>query len=199
MSALVTFRSNATGALSPTPAQRVQAAEQTAANALARATALNRLKTGASATTASTAKAGTTEATTSTTAETRVVSSELDKDAFLELLVLELQNQDPLEPVDNADMLAQLAQFSSLEQMEQLNDTMEALGGNINQLNFISAGSLLGRSIDGYDANGKEVSGVVDGIYMDGDMVYLRVGEDVVPMAYVVTVENTATETDTTT
>lgn len=43
--------------------------------------------------------------------------SELDKDAFIQLLVTQMQYQDPLEPMDNSEMLAQMAQFTALEQM----------------------------------------------------------------------------------
>ena len=43
--------------------------------------------------------------------------NELDKDAFLSLLVTQMQYQDPLSPMDNTEYLAQLAQYSSLEQM----------------------------------------------------------------------------------
>ena len=43
--------------------------------------------------------------------------TELDKDAFLSLLVTQMQYQDPLSPMDNTEYLAQLAQYSSLEQM----------------------------------------------------------------------------------
>ena len=43
--------------------------------------------------------------------------SELNKDAFLSLLVTQMQYQDPLSPMDNTEYLAQLAQYSSLEQM----------------------------------------------------------------------------------
>jgi len=46
--------------------------------------------------------------------------SELGKDAFLQLLVTQLQYQDPLNPVDNTQMVSQLAQFSALEQMTNL-------------------------------------------------------------------------------
>lgn len=43
--------------------------------------------------------------------------NELGKDAFLQLLVTQMQYQDPLDPQDNSQYLSQLAQFSSLEQM----------------------------------------------------------------------------------
>lgn len=44
-------------------------------------------------------------------------NSALGKDAFLQLLVTQMQYQDPLDPQDNGEYLAQLAQFSALEQM----------------------------------------------------------------------------------
>lgn len=50
-------------------------------------------------------------------------SNNLDKDAFLKLLVTQLQNQDPLSPMEDREFIAQMAQFSSLEQMQNLNDT----------------------------------------------------------------------------
>ncbi len=45
----------------------------------------------------------------------------VNKDAFLQLLVAQLKNQDPLNPVDNQNFLAQLATFSSLEQLIAIN------------------------------------------------------------------------------
>jgi hypothetical protein len=53
--------------------------------------------------------------------ESRSVDNDLGKDAFLKLLITQLQHQDPLEPMDDQDFIAQIAQFSSLEQMQNLN------------------------------------------------------------------------------
>jgi flagellar basal-body rod modification protein FlgD len=50
----------------------------------------------------------------------------LGRDEFLQLLTIQLQYQDPLNPISNQEFAAQLAQFSSLEQMEQMNETMQA-------------------------------------------------------------------------
>ncbi|MDO9573689.1 MAG: flagellar hook capping FlgD N-terminal domain-containing protein [Candidatus Contubernalis sp.] len=52
---------------------------------------------------------------------------ELDKNAFLQLLVTQLRYQDPLNPQDNSEFMAQMAQFTSLEQLQNLNDNMEKL------------------------------------------------------------------------
>ncbi len=50
---------------------------------------------------------------------------EMGKDAFLELMIAQMKNQDPLDPMDGTEYAAQLAQFSSLEQLTNLNDSME--------------------------------------------------------------------------
>jgi flagellar basal-body rod modification protein FlgD len=51
----------------------------------------------------------------------------LGQEAFLKLLVAQLQNQDPLNPQENYEFVAQLAQFSSLEQSIGINDRLDAL------------------------------------------------------------------------
>lgn len=53
-----------------------------------------------------------------------VAGGALDKDAFLQLLVAQMQYQDPLEPTDNTEYISQLATFSSLEEMQNLNQSM---------------------------------------------------------------------------
>ena len=52
----------------------------------------------------------------------RNVSNELDRDAFMKILVAQLKNQDPLNPIEDQDFIAQMAQFSVLEQIQSLND-----------------------------------------------------------------------------
>ena len=54
-----------------------------------------------------------------------VAGGSLGKDAFLQLLVTQMQYQDPLDPQDNSEYLAQLAQFSALEQMTNVADNLE--------------------------------------------------------------------------
>src|SRR5436305_15213816 len=45
---------------------------------------------------------------------------------FMQLLVTQLQNQDPLNPLDSANFSAQLAQFSSLQQLTEINQTLKS-------------------------------------------------------------------------
>ena len=71
----------------------------------------------------------------------------LGKDAFLQLLVTQLKNQNPLDPQDNTAFVAQLAQFSSLEGITTLNDTVTSLSGNFQSSQALQASSLVGRSV----------------------------------------------------
>ncbi|MCL2197708.1 MAG: hypothetical protein FWB80_02185 [Defluviitaleaceae bacterium] len=56
---------------------------------------------------------------------TREPNQDLDRQAFLNLLITQLRHQDPLNPMDDRDFIAQMAQFSALEQMVNLNATFE--------------------------------------------------------------------------
>ncbi|NNG65231.1 flagellar biosynthesis protein FlgD, partial [Pseudomonas fragi] len=66
-------------------------------------------------------------------------SSSLGKDAFLQLLVTQLKNQNPLDPQDNTAFVAQLAQFSSLEGITTLNDSVNSITGGLQGLRRLQA------------------------------------------------------------
>lgn len=74
-------------------------------------------------------------------------SKELGKNEFLELLVAQLNNQNPLEPQENGEFIAQLAQFSQVEGVEKLNTRMEALLSGYQSSQALQASSLVGRKV----------------------------------------------------
>ncbi len=84
-----------------------------------------------------------------------LATKELDRDAFLNLLVTQLQNQDPLNPTDSTEFTAQLAQFSSLEQLSNVNDNLKQLQNFQASINNSQAVSLIGKEIT---ANGNSVT-----------------------------------------
>lgn len=73
----------------------------------------------------------------------QVGKNQLDKDAFLNLLLTQMKNQDPTNPMKSHEMAAQLAQFTSLEKLTGINDGIDNLAKaqtpnqNYEALNFI--------------------------------------------------------------
>lgn len=55
------------------------------------------------------------------------VSTRVDTDTFLRLLVEQIRNQDPLNPQDPTQFVSQLAEFSSLEQLLGIRQGIDAL------------------------------------------------------------------------
>jgi len=73
--------------------------------------------------------------------------NELGQDAFLELLVAQLNNQNPLDPQDNGDFIAELAQFSSVEGIDKLNTNVESMLSDYKSNQALQASSLVGRQV----------------------------------------------------
>ena len=114
----------------------------------------------------------------------------LDKDAFTQLLVTQLQNQDPLSPQTNEELAAQLAQFSSLEQMELVNENLVGLArlqqGNALVDQLTSASALVGQRVGYVDPEtGEAVEGEVEYAKVQDGMVYLGSDGQDVPIVQV--------------
>lgn len=74
-------------------------------------------------------------------------SKDLGKNEFLNLLVAQLNNQNPLEPQGNGEFIAQLAQFSQVEGVEKLNASMGTLLSTYQSSQALQASSLVGRKV----------------------------------------------------
>ena len=70
---------------------------------------------------------GSSSSTKNDTSLSNPLQKSLDKNAFLNLLVTQLQHQDPTQPQADGEFLAQLATFSQLEQLQQMNQKLDSL------------------------------------------------------------------------
>jgi flagellar basal-body rod modification protein FlgD len=66
---------------------------------------------------------------------------------FLQLLVTQLQNQDPTSPMDSSQMTSQLAQINTVSGIAQLNTTLQSLSSQLNASESGQASSLIGRTV----------------------------------------------------
>ena len=107
-------------------------------------------------------------------ASTTSTASDIRSD-YLNLLITQLQNQNPLEPMDNNQMSMQLAQLSQLEQLENISNTFQKvlLSEQSNQ-----ATELIGKLVTFFPSGmDTAVDGRVDGVELIGEDVRLLVGK----------------------
>ena len=94
--------------------------------------------------------------------------NELGKNEFMELLVAQMNNQNPLEPQDNTEFIAQLAQFSQVEGVENLNESVNDMAGDLRSSQALQASSMVGQSVivpgneSGYLQNGDLIAGFAE-------------------------------------
>lgn len=71
----------------------------------------------------------------------------LGQDAFLKLLMAQLQNQDPLQPTDGTQFVTQLAQFSQVEQAVAQSTTLGSIATQLQGLSNANASDLVGKTV----------------------------------------------------
>lgn len=72
---------------------------------------------------------------------------DLGKDAFMQLFVAQLKNQDPLNPLSNKDSTAQMAQFAQLEQMTNMTTLLKGITKALQVNQTVQSSSLIGKSV----------------------------------------------------
>ncbi len=122
---------------------------------------------------------------------TTSTASDIQMD-YMKLLVVQLQNQNPLEPLDNNEMASQLAQFSQLSQLETMNSSFSKA---LEAAERTYANSLIGKEVS-FTAETEEgtsdiVSGTVEQVVNDYEgQVVLLSGDYVISLEDVISVKN---------
>ena len=78
----------------------------------------------------------------------KVGNNQLDKDAFMSLLLTQMKNQDPTTPLKSHEMAAQLAQFTSLEKLTNIDKGIDGLAKSQQPSHNFEALSLIGKVIE---------------------------------------------------
>lgn len=115
---------------------------------------------------------------------------DLDRNAFLNLLITQMQHQDPMQPLEDRDFLAQLAQFSSLEQMQQMNQKMNGISQNgLSQLAAAYLGTVV--TAQGPD-DATPTTGTVTAVTLQNGQPMLSLGSTLIDPTWVTRIEVTA-------
>jgi len=112
---------------------------------------------------------------TATTAPDQTMNSSM----FLQLLVTQLQNQDPSNPMDTDQMVSQTTELSIMEQLESLSSTQNQ---SFALQMRAAASELLGQKVSYKNSDGDSVSGTVSSISFANDVPMLTVGTDQVSL-----------------
>ncbi len=97
---------------------------------------------------------------TSGTSSTTQASSTLDYNDFLQLMIAQLQNQDPLNPTNSSQFMSQIAEFSNVEQGINTNSKLDQLLVNSN---ISQASTMIGLQITGTDGT----TGIIESVRID--------------------------------
>ena len=101
-----------------------------------------------------------------------VTSADSMRTTYLNLLIAQLRNQDPLAPMDNNQMAGQLAQLSQLEELVNMNGTFEQVLDSQQQL---QAAALIGREVSFVPEDATEaVAAIVEAVDMVDGKAMLR-------------------------
>jgi len=142
----------------------------------------------------STTSTTSTTGTTSKTGSTIGTAAGLGKDDFMQLLIAQLKNQDPMKPTDDTQFVAQLAQFSTLEATNKMSDALEELAG---MQALGEAAALIGKQVSAKLTDGTVVTGTVSQIHMVDSKAKVVVNGQEIDASLITNVSNTSASTTT--
>ena len=117
---------------------------------------------------------------TSTSSATTKSKTDSTKEMFLQLLVTEMQYQDPLQPTDNSEYVKEMATFSQVEALNSVSDKM----------NELQASALVGNYVTITDSDGNNITGCVEYVTTDSDDIKVSVDGKLYEIDLVTTVQD---------
>ena len=87
---------------------------------------------------------------------------------FIQMMITQLQNQDPTEPTKSSDLLAQMSQIGSLQSSTDMQTSLKSM---TTQNGISNAAAMIGKTVTGKDTDGSDMGGVVTSVKVsDGSL-----------------------------
>lgn len=99
-------------------------------------------------------------------------ASQINQDTYLQLLVAQIQNQNPLEPVSDTEFIGQLTQFNTLSSLQSLNASFDQM---LKLQQLTQGADLIGKTVQYTDANGQVATGMVSRVLSTNGDINLNV------------------------
>ena len=112
-------------------------------------------------------------------------NTQLDRTAFLKLLVAQLKYQDPTNPADTSQMLTQSAQ---LTMVDRLNEIATSMTSSVSSQQLALGSSMIGKQVTFLDENSVSHTETVTTARVDGTDLILTAGAYTVPMGAVTSI-----------
>ena len=94
---------------------------------------------------------------------------------FMKLMITQLSNQDPLNPTDSNQMLGQISQISTLQSNTQMTQSLSSLTLQPSPSRHGGGSFSSGKTVTGVDTDGSNITGIVNGVKVINNKVYLAV------------------------
>lgn len=91
---------------------------------------------------------------------------DLDVNQFLQLMIAELTNQDPLNPMDNTQLVQQMGELRAIAASDQLTGTLQSMQ---TQQSLTTASALIGKTVKALTTDNQDITGKVDSVSVEVD------------------------------
>ena len=128
----------------------------------------------------------------------------VNQDVFLQLMITQLQYQDPLDPMDNTDFLSQQAMFSQVTTLQDMNSNLTKYGDALLSMNNTMLGSttlsqamgIVGKQVEAVNPDNPEetISGIVDSVKITDNGIVFSVSGKEISSDNIKSINNVATQ-----
>ncbi len=133
----------------------------------------------------------------------KTAGNEVNQDMFLQLMITQLQNQDPLDPMDNSEFLSQQAMFTQVNTLQEMNDKIATYGDALLSMNgsmltsntLNQAMNLVGKEVSAINPDNPDetISGTVDSVKITNSGLTFTINGREINSEYITGVNNVKT------